>query len=134
MKKLVLLVVVIGLVVFGLKYFKGLDQQAFLDNSVTRVEEMFENMKSDSTAYQQEAIAYWYVGHPMVPGETIVAAFERFMREKNVRYPIKEYEIIDAQLFNGEDVVSRRVEIVCKVDGQTLNITAYFKQPLEWTS
>lgn len=129
---MVAIVVAIG--VFGVRHFKSTDKTAFVSNSTTRVEKMFENMKSRETSYTQEAVAYWYVGHPMVPDEHIVGRFENFMRQKNIRVPIQTFEMVDAQLVDGDDVVSRRVEIVCKVNGQRLNLTAYYKQPLEWTS
>lgn len=132
LKKLVMVGVVIGLIVYGVKYFKGTDQRAFHQYSVDRVEKVFSNLESGSLSDEEEAIAYFFVGHRDSATVQSELAFKRFLKEKGLSNKSSSYEYISSELVNGDDVLNRYVRLKCKVEGQELTMNIYNKVPLMW--
>ena len=132
LKKLVMVAVVIGLIIYGVKYFKETDQRAFLAFSVDRVENVFANLESGSISDEEEAIAYFFVGHPAPASEDSETAFLQFLKDKGLSKKNGSYEYISSELVDGDDVLNRFVRLKCKVQGRELTMNIYNKAPLIW--
>jgi len=132
LKKLVFVGVVIGLIIYGVKYFKETDQRAFHEHSVNRVEMVFANLESGSISDEEEAIAYFFVGHPDPASEDSEKAFLQFLGEKSLSKKNGSYEYISSELVDGNDVLNRFVRLKCKVQGRELTMNIYNKAPLMW--
>lgn len=132
LKKLVMVGVVIGLIIYGVKYFKETDQRAFHEYSVDRVEQVFANLESGAISDEEEAIAYFFVGHPASASEDSEMAFLKFLKEKGLRTKNGSYEYISSELVDGTDVLNRYVRLKCKIQGHELTMRIYNKIPLQW--
>jgi hypothetical protein len=132
LKKLVMVGVVIGLIIYGVKYFKETDQRAFHEFSVDRVENVFANLESGSISDEEVAIAYFFVGHPAPASEDSEKAFLQFLNEKGLSKKNGSYEFISSELVDGDDVLNRYVRLKCKVQGHKLTMNIYNKAPLMW--
>lgn len=132
MKKLVFVAVGVGLIVLSVKYFKHLDQTAFVETSQRRVTKMFENMESGRVAELGDAIGFWYVGHPIALQEDVVRRFEHFLEAKKIPKKISSWEIVATRLIGGDDVVSRYVEFDCRVDDKMVTMRIPHKLPMYW--
>lgn len=132
LKKLVMAGVVIGLLIYGVKYFKETDQGAFHKVSVDRVEKLFANLESGAISDEEEAIAYFFVGHPAPASQDSEKAFLEFLNEKGLSKKNGSYEFISSELVDGDDVLNRYVRLECKVQGHKLTMNIYNKAPLMW--
>jgi hypothetical protein len=132
LKKLVMVGVVIGLIIYGVNYFKETDQRAFHEFSVDRVENVFANLDSGSISDEEVAIAYFYVGHPAPASMDSEKAFLEFLNEKGLSKKNGSYEYISSELVDGDDVLNRYVRLQCKVQGHKLTMNIYNKVPLMW--
>jgi hypothetical protein len=134
MKKLTLIGFVVGLAVFSVTYFKGMDKRAFVNGSCQRVEVMFEDLKFDDSGHESEAGGLWYKGSPQPLNDRVLYdAFYQFLRKGGIWMgQVKTYEFVSSRLINGEDVVGRFVEVRCKVNGENRMVIVRHKLPLEW--
>ncbi len=132
LKKLVMVGVVIGLIIYGVKYFKETDQRAFHQYSVDRVEKVFANLDSGAISDEEEAIAYFFVGHPASASQDSEKAFLQFLKDKGLSKKNGSYEYISSELVDGDDVLNRYVSLKAKIQGHDLTIRIYNKYPLQW--
>jgi len=132
LKKLVMVGVVVGLIIYGVKYFKETDQRAFHQYSVERVEKVFANLDSGAISDEEEAIAYFFVGHPAPASEDSEKAFLKFLKDKGLSKKNGSYEYISSELVDGDDVLNRYVSLKGKIQGHELTIRIYNKYPLQW--
>jgi len=132
LKKLVMVGVVIGLIIYGVKYFKETDQRAFHQYSVDRVEKVFANLDSGAISDEEEAIAYFFVGHPAPASQDSEKAFLQFLKDKGLSKKNGSYEYISSELVDGDDVLNRYVSLKAKIQGHDLTIRIYNKYPLQW--
>ena len=132
MKKLIIIVLVIGAAIAGVKVFKMKDKETFTKYSLKRVERMLYGIKEKDTALEQEAIGYWLNGSPKTAmNEQISRGFDDFKKEKGI-YRISSYEVLSAELINGDDQVNRYVEVRFKADGKELGVIVRHKRTMEW--
>jgi len=132
MKKLIALLVAIGAIYAVVTIFKSTDKNAFLKVSQERVENMWSNMQSGGTADLQDAIGYWYVGHPITVDGQLLRKFEKFIDRKGIPEKIGSYAVVSAELVDGDDVVNRFVRVVTVVNGETYTLKVPHKFPIEW--
>ena len=132
MKKLIALLVAIGAIYAVVTIFKSTDKKAFLKVSQERVENMWSNMQSGGTADLQDAIGYWYVGHPITVDGQLLRTFEKFIDRKGIPEKIGSYAVVSAELVDGDDVVNRFVRVVTVVNGETYTLKVPHKFPIEW--
>lgn len=136
LKKVALVLGIIGLLYGSVRYFKSMDKTAFVRTSGERVEMMFENLKSDDVGHEGAAAGMWYQGSPKPLNDRyLLDKFYDFLRKGGVWMgDVKTYEFVSSELFFGEDVVNRRVEVTCKVNGVDRVVIVRHRQPLEWGS
>ena len=132
MKKLIALLVAIGAIYAVVTIFKSTDKKAFLKVSQERVENLWSNMQSGGTADLQDAIGYWYVGHPITVDGQLLRKFEKFIDRKGIPEKIGSYAVVSAELVDGDDVVNRFVRVVTVVNGETYTLKVPHKLPIEW--
>jgi hypothetical protein len=132
MRKFVVPAVVVVVVVLAVSHFKGLDKRAFHRFSRERVEKMLTSMKSGRSADLQDAMGYWYVGHPMPAEEMVYTQFETFLYDGGLSTQIRDFEILDSELVNGNDVVNRYVRVDCRIDGKNKTMKLVHGSPISW--
>jgi hypothetical protein len=132
MKKVIIIGAVVVIAVFAVQYFKKTDKETFLNYSRTRVDKMLYGIQSQKTALEQESIGYWYKGSPKIAvNESLSNSFNAFKKQKGI-YRFSNYEVLSAELFNGDDVVNRYVEVRFEVDGKELGLIVRHGKTMEW--
>jgi len=132
MKKVVFILAIVVVVVAAVSYFKKTDQKAFEKTSCERVEKVFTGLIDGPMRDEGQATAQWMYGRKGGISREDSDNFYTWLKKKGLTIKIQSYELISSQLVGGDDVMGRRVEIRCKINGVERKLIVRHKMPVEW--
>ena len=132
MKKLIVAVIIIAVIVLGAKfaYDKFIDFNA-TETAKNRVNSMLNNMMAGQ---EQEALCQWAKGDPVMSSDEMrhfTGKFDRFKKEKEIYYGVKNFDINDVELVR-EEGEEPHVRVSCTINGKKETMIVYKDFPIEW--
>lgn len=137
MKKLVLILLVVGVVVGAAPAWRYYQKSSTLSNATLRVEEMLRGMAQGTGIGEpaQLAIARWAENKIRIVDRDKLDhysdLFDRFRKKKNLYRAFDSWEVLSAEIVDPEE--PPLVEVSFDIEGKTYYVDVVEGEPIAWT-